>query len=122
MQQPLCEAAEHNFKVLGSDNIVISHNIASIETIDALLGGFYPDIIYLDPARRGEGGRKVFLIEECTPDVLGLKESMFKHARHILLKLSPMADISMVCSRLGARYANIPDCKRLPLIACCFTL
>ena len=30
MQKPLCEAAEHNFKVLGSDNIVISHNIASI--------------------------------------------------------------------------------------------
>ena len=119
MQQPLCEAAEHNFKVLGSDNIVISHNIASIETIDALLGGFYPDIIYLDPARRGEGGRKVFLIEECTPDVLGLKESMFKHARHILLKLSPMADISMVCSRLGKTCREVHivasggECKEL---------
>ena len=111
MQKPLCEAAEHNFKVLGSDNIVISHNIASIETIDALLGGFYPDIIYLDPARRGEGGRKVFLIEECTPDVLGLKESLFKHARHILLKLSPMADISMVCSRLGE------TCRQVHIVA-----
>lgn len=119
MQKPLCEAAEHNFKVLGSDNIVISHNIASIETIDALLGGFYPDIIYLDPARRGEGGRKVFLIEECTPDVLGLKESLFKHARHILLKLSPMADISMVCSRLGETCREVHivatggECKEL---------
>lgn len=119
MQKPLCEAAEHNFKVLGSDNIVISHNIASIETIDALLGGFYPDIIYLDPARRGEGGRKVFLIEECTPDVLGLKESLFKHARHILLKLSPMADISMVCSRLGKTCREVHivasggECKEL---------
>ena len=119
MQKPLCEAAEHNFKVLGSDNIVISHNIVSIETIDALLGGFYPDIIYLDPARRGEGGRKVFLIEECTPDVLGLKESLFKHARHILLKLSPMADISMVCSRLGKTCREVHivasggECKEL---------
>lgn len=119
MQGPLCEAAEHNFKALGSNNVIISNDIASIETIDSLLGVFDPDIIYLDPARRGEGGRKVFLIEECTPDVLGLKESLFKHARHILLKLSPMADVSMVCSRLGntCREVHIVaaggECKEL---------
>lgn len=119
MQKPLCNAAEHNFKTLGSDNIVISNNIASTETTDALIGGFDPDIIYLDPARRGEGGRKVFLIEECTPDVLGLKESLFRHARHILLKLSPMADISMVCSRLGRTCREVHivaaggECKEL---------
>ncbi len=119
MQKPLCEAAEHNFKALGSENIVISHNIASVETIDGLLGDFDPDIIYLDPARRGEGGRKVFLIEECAPDVLGLKECLFRHARHILLKLSPMADISMVCSRLGRTCREVHivatggECKEL---------
>lgn len=119
MQKPLCNAAEHNFKALGSDNIVISNNIASTETIDGLLGGFDPDIIYLDPARRGEGGRKVFLIEECTPDVLALKESLFRHARHILLKLSPMADISMVCGRLGRTCREVHivatggECKEL---------
>ena len=119
MQMPLCNATEHNFEALGSDNIVISNNIASTETIDGLLGDFNPDIIYLDPARRGEGGRKVFLIEECTPDVLGLKESLFRHARHILLKLSPMADISMVCSRLGKTCREVHivasggECKEL---------
>ena len=119
MQKPLCEAAEHNFKALGIDNVIISNNIASTETIGAILEGFDPDIIYMDPARRGEGGRKVFLIEECTPDVLGLKESLFKHARHILLKLSPMADISMVCSRLGKTCREVHivasggECKEL---------
>ena len=119
MQKPLCEAAEHNFKALGIDNVIISNNIASTETIGAILEGFDPDIIYMDPARRGEGGRKVFLIKECTPDVLGLKESLFKHARHILLKLSPMADISMVCSRLGKTCREVHivasggECKEL---------
>ena len=119
MQKPLCEAAEHNFKALGIDNVIISNNIASTETIGAILEGFDPDIIYMDPARRGEGGRKVFLIEECTPDVLGLKESLFKHARHILLKLSPMADISMACSRLGKTCREVHivasggECKEL---------
>ncbi len=119
MQKPLCEAAEHNFKALGIDNVIISNNIASTETIGAILEDFDPDIIYMDPARRGEGGRKVFLIEECTPDVLGLKESLFRHARHILLKLSPMADISMVCSRLGETCREVHivatggECKEL---------
>jgi hypothetical protein len=66
-----------------------------------LLASFDPDIVYLDPARRGEGGKKVFLIEECTPDILTLKDEIFSISRHILLKLSPMADITMVCRRLG---------------------
>lgn len=112
MQPVLCEAARHNFAALGAGNIkVCNHLICSasdeksgltIETSpEMLLKEFNPDIIYIDPARRGEGGRKVFLIEECTPDVLKLKDEMFGICRHILIKLSPMADISMVCSRLG---------------------
>jgi hypothetical protein len=55
----------------------------------------------MDPARRGEGGKKVFLIEDCSPDVLTLKDEIFQQTRHILLKRSPMADITMVCERLG---------------------
>jgi hypothetical protein len=73
----------------------------------------------MDPARRGEGGKKVFLIEECTPDVLTLKEEIFSFCRHILIKLSPMADISMVCDRLGETCREVHvvtsegECKEL---------
>jgi hypothetical protein len=73
----------------------------------------------MDPARRGEGGRKVFLIEECTPDVLTLKDKIFRHCRHILIKLSPMADITMVCERLGMTCREVHvvssegECKEL---------
>ena len=112
MQNPLCEAAKHNFKVLGVDNISISNHTVIASGISEktpdngmtpsdLLASFDPDIVYLDPARRGEGGKKVFLIEECTPDILTLKDEIFSISRHILLKLSPMADITMVCRRLG---------------------
>ena len=113
MQNALCEAAEHNFAALGANNIqvrncmVVPQNAAEsqgtgLETSpEELFSEYIPDIIYLDPARRGEGGRKVFLLEDCTPDILKLKESLFGCARHILLKLSPMADITMVCERLG---------------------
>ena len=126
MQRVLCKAAEHNFKILGAENIKVNCAAAMPselaeegKSVTDLLYGFNPDIIYLDPARRGEGGKKVFLIEECTPDVLKLKEELHSISRHILIKLSPMADISLVCNRLGntcrevhvVSYGN--ECKEL---------
>ena len=99
MQKPLCDAAQHNFAVLEAGNIEICNCMVSPETF-SVISEFNPDIIYLDPARRGEGGRKVFLLEDCTPDILTLKDDLFRFSRHILLKLSPMADITMVCERL----------------------
>lgn len=119
MQATLCQAAEHNFKALGRNNIFINNSIAEKETISSIIDGFYPDIVYMDPARRGEGGKKVFLIEECTPDVLTLKDEIFSHSRHILIKLSPMADITMVCERLGKTCREVHvvssegECKEL---------
>ena len=118
MQQILCDAAGHNFKTLGASNISIINRTAEQETIDEILDE-EADIVYMDPARRGEGGKKVFLIEECTPDVLTLKEIIFRHARHILIKLSPMADITMVCNRLGSTCREVHivgtsgECKEL---------
>ena len=118
MQQALCDAARHNFKTLGATNITISNSIASEDTISEILFENV-DIVYMDPARRGEGGKKVFLLEDCTPDVLTLKDIIFRHARHILLKLSPMADITMACSRLGDSCREVHvvgaggECKEL---------
>ena len=119
MQTALCKAAEHNFKALGADNINISNSIAESDSISLIINTFRPDIVYMDPARRGEGGKKVFLIEECTPDVLTLKDEIFRHCRHILIKLSPMADITMVCERLGKTCREVHvvssegECKEL---------
>ena len=119
MQSQLCYAAAYNFGILKAENIRISNQQASSGKIKDILKEFVPDIIYMDPARRGEGGKKVFLIEECTPDVLTLKDEIFAQTRHILLKLSPMADISMVCSRLGTScrevhvVASSGECKEL---------
>ena len=123
MQPHLCEAARHNFMKLGSKNIEVSNNAVGNGPSEAsptdLLSAFGPDIIYMDPARRGEGGKKVFLIEECTPDVLTLKDEIFTICRHILIKLSPMADITMVCDRLGQTCREVHvvatggECKEL---------
>ena len=128
MLPELCKAAEHNFGVLGASNITVQNVAVSVESGDAdevfrtpaeILSDFCPDIVYMDPARRGEGGKKVFLLEDCTPDVLTLKDEIFKFTRHILLKLSPMADITMVCDRLGHTCREVHvvaaggECKEL---------
>ena len=143
MLPELCKAAMHNFSVLESGNITVINaavcDSGETSTLDPvgrsdknnepetsifkspteILSGFNPDIVYMDPARRGEGGKKVFLIEECTPDVLTLKEEIFSISRHILIKLSPMADISMVCERLGTTCREVHvvaaggECKEL---------
>ena len=119
MQEKLCTAAKHNFQKLNAENIFVRNMISTPETIEEIISDARPDIVYMDPARRGEGGKKVFLIEECTPDVLTLKEQIFKHCRHILIKLSPMADITMVCERLGMTCREVHvvssegECKEL---------
>ena len=118
MLPDLCDAARHNFEVLHSDNIEIRNGIVTSGE-SGFLAEFGPDIVYMDPARRGEGGKKVFLIEDCTPDVLTLKDEIFSYSRHILLKLSPMADISMACERLGTTCREVHivaaggECKEL---------
>ena len=118
MQSALCEAARHNFRALEADNITIVNSTVTSETCNEVLSSG-PDIVYMDPARRGEGGRKVFLIEDCTPDVLTLKDEIFRHSRHLLIKLSPMADITMVCQRLGSTCREVHvvssggECKEL---------
>ena len=123
MQTRLCDAARHNFDALGVGNIRISNhavgNGLDESSPAALLTEFAPDLVFMDPARRGEGGKKVFLIEECTPDVLTLKDEIFGICRHMLIKLSPMADITMVCSRLGRTCREVHvvatggECKEL---------
>ena len=100
MQEELVKATELNFRELGVENVRFSCRRVEIGKVKEILDGFEPDVIYLDPARRAEDGRKVFLIEECRPDVVGLLPELFAASRYVMIKLSPMADIAMACKRL----------------------
>ncbi len=119
MQVELVRATELNFRELGVGNVRFRNCRVEPGKVKEVLEGFEPDVIFLDPARRAEDGRKVFLIEECQPDVLGLLPELFEASRYILLKLSPMADITMACKRLGAHVKEVHvvaaggECKEL---------
>ena len=92
----LAAAAERNFARLGADNIELR-----CETVTPDTDLPEADLIYADPARRDAAGRKVFLLEDCTPDILTLLPLLLQKAPAVLLKLSPMADLSMLRERLG---------------------
>jgi hypothetical protein len=91
-----CAAAGHNFSVLGADNIEIINGKAEliIDKLPCL------DLIYADPARRNRSGGRVFAIDECEPNIIGLLPQLRQHCRRLLVKLSTMADISMTLSLL----------------------
>lgn len=141
----LYKATKENFKTLGADNIQTSNylicptqspcNSASNATDNSvstpeetnlttkeLLDGFKPDLIYLDPARRDNVGKKVFLLEDCSPDVASLKDELLEIASIVMVKLSPMADISMVIKRLGSHCREVHvvsamgECKELLIV------
>ena len=61
-------------------------------------------LIYLDPARRSQSGGKVFRIEDCEPNVIELLPTLRKHAERIMIKFSPMLDITAALRALGSDW------------------
>jgi hypothetical protein len=94
----LSEIANYNFGLLGGANIQTIATTAAV-----FLQGFtdHADVIYLDPARRGDHSEKLHLLQDCEPDILGLLPVLLQKADKILLKASPMLDIELAASQLG---------------------
>ena len=114
MNLELCEAVKRNFALMGVENVLFN----SFEIGGQARHGSGPDwaealrevgpeVIYLDPARRDSAGRKVFRVEDCRPDVLTLLPELFSIAEHVVVKLSPMADISVLRKAFGEYLREI---------------
>ncbi len=121
MRPELADAAAHNFRELGVNNITVRNCELKNSNLADVLGDFKPDVLFLDPARRAADGRKVFRLEDCQPDVLKLLPELLEACPSVLLKLSPMADITLVCKQLGCVkevhvVAADGECKELLLV------
>lgn len=112
----LCNLARHNFTVLGASIEV--HN----ETAEDYLSSCAPvDCIYIDPARRDLYGRKTVSITDCTPNVVELQDLLLQKSEIVMVKLSPMLDISkaleeMNCVRQIHVVAVGNECKELVFV------
>ncbi len=89
------EKATFNFKVLKAHNIETYHSTAE----DFIINENQFDLIYIDPDRRNKE-KRLFLLEDCKPNVLNLLPQLFKISNKILLKLSPIIDLESLFRQL----------------------
>lgn len=116
-QEALCALAAHNFGLLGLGRVEVCCDDA-LRHLQAMPPA---DWIFIDPARRdGHGGRTV-AIGDCEPDVAQLEDLLLTKAHHVLVKLSPMLDLSQALKELkqveeAHVVAVAGECKELLLV------
>ena len=115
-QSELCELAKHNFPLL--DLNIGVHNEDGVEYLNRMQS---VDCLYLDPARRDDHGGKTVAISDCEPDVSAWEDLLVEKAKVVMVKLSPMLDLSLALKTLKhVREVHIVsvnnECKELLLI------
>lgn len=98
----LVEVARHNFDVLGLNNVtaVCADGTEFLSSLPQKNGEGPLTVVYLDPARRDAGGKKVFRIEDCSPDIMGIRDTLLSRADVVMIKFSPMLDWHMALNQL----------------------
>ena len=112
-QAELCAIASHNFDVLHAGVKVWN------ETAEAYLNHCEAkDWLFVDPSRRDASGHKTVSIADCSPNLVELQDRLFKKTENVLVKLSPMLDVSKALTELhGVREIHVlavaNECKEL---------
>ena len=94
----LCRIAKHNF-ALTRPQIQV-HNMHAEEFLKTDVTD-KKWVVYIDPARRDKHGGKVFRIEDCEPNVVEILPALQDKAERIIIKLSPMLDITAALRSLA---------------------
>jgi 16S rRNA G966 N2-methylase RsmD len=93
----LSKIAAHNFEQLNKKNIIcLAEN--GLEYLKKSTEIF--DVIYVDPSRRNDVKEKVFLLKDCEPNIPENIDLLFKKTKTILLKNSPILDITSAINEL----------------------
>jgi 16S rRNA G966 N2-methylase RsmD len=115
--EDLCKIAESNFNELGLNHtqVVCGQAVDHLEKISEV------DCVFLDPARRDGVGDKVVAIQDCEPNIIELKEQLLNKAKTVMIKLSPMLDISLALQSLPETVAIhvvsvAGECKELVFV------
>ena len=90
----LIEIVQNNWKILNK-----KADFLNLKLEDFILNNSQKfDLIYLDPAGRDENKNKVFLLEDLSPNFIDIQDGLLEISDKILMKLSPLIDISYLIS------------------------
>ena len=92
----LLDIVKHNWEVLDRKANFINQKLEDF--LESNQEKF--DLIYLDPARRDNHNRKVFLLEDLSPNIIEIQEQLGEISEEILIKLSPLIDLQHLASSL----------------------
>lgn len=97
IEEKLSKIVGYNFNQLKVKNIqfVSQDGIHSLKENNDFF-----DWIYIDPSRRDDEKEKVFLLKDCSPNVPENLDFLFTRTNKILLKTSPILDISSAIKEL----------------------
>lgn len=117
-KEALCEIASHNFPLLNLKHISVCHE----DSVRHLRKMQPVDWIFIDPTRRDSHGGKTVATGDCEPDVSALEDLLLEKARHVLIKLSPMLDLTLALNDLKyvkeVHVVSVDnECKELLLVS-----
>lgn len=103
----LSNIVNFNYKQLSVNNIetVASDGLSFLKKTDLFF-----DCIYIDPSRRDNLKKKVFLLEDCSPNIITNIDFLFEKTNKILIKNSPLLDIS-------ASINSLPHIKTIHIVS-----
>ncbi|MDO6596858.1 class I SAM-dependent methyltransferase [Oceanihabitans sp. 2_MG-2023] len=92
INEQLSQIVAHNYKQLQVGNIktIAQDGLSSLKNMEATF-----DWIYIDPSRRHDSKGKVFFLKDCLPNVPEHLNLLFNKASNVLIKTSPLLDISI---------------------------
>lgn len=92
----LAETVKHNWRILNRKADFCNESLENF--LEKNTAQF--DLIYLDPARRDHNRNKKFLLEDLSPNLLEIHDKLLRISERIIIKLSPLIDISYLISVL----------------------
>src|SRR5690606_32423063 len=97
LNEGLSQIVKHNAEQLGVRNLVPLF-IDGVKFVEAQEDDSL-DYIYIDPSRRVNNTR-VFLLEDCEPNIVALQDMFLRKARYVISKISPLMDINSALLKL----------------------
>lgn len=122
-KQELVEALRYNAAGLKVSDVVEPICADCVDFIDECIAqSRHFDMAFIDPARRSAEGGRLFALADCSPDVVSLLPKLAQICRMLVIKASPMLDISHTIASMSPRpqvvsAAGTPtECKELVII------
>lgn len=105
--EKLVEIFRHNMEMLG-ENKFGTFLGDSLQFLSATDQNF--DLVFVDPARRGEQNQKLYKLADCEPDIVGRWELLKSKGNTILIKASPMLDLKQA-------ILDLPDIQKIWVVS-----